>query len=201
MVAEPSVTQTGLRARKRRETGKRIADNAIRLFVSQGYEATTLDAIAAAAGISRRTFFSYFKSKDDILLSLQSGLGEALAAAVRRAPPGQRPIDAARQALVDTCAGYNGEEMLKIDALMRSSAAVQARKQASYIEHERALYAGLRERWPEPEREASLRVVAMLSIGSLRLSLDAWSRARGERPIEAFIDETFAALEADVRAR
>lgn len=47
----------GLRARKRQETLERIAETGLRLFSQNGYEATTLDAIAEAAGISRRTFF------------------------------------------------------------------------------------------------------------------------------------------------
>ncbi|MGE0394761.1 MAG: TetR/AcrR family transcriptional regulator, partial [Vicinamibacterales bacterium] len=57
----------GLRERKHRETRRRIADAGLRLFLDRGYDGTTVDAIAAEAGISRRTFFSYFKSKDEIL--------------------------------------------------------------------------------------------------------------------------------------
>ena len=65
----------GLREEKRQQTLKRITQTALGLFARHGYEATTLDMIAADAGISRRTFFHYFKSKDDILLSQQAGLG------------------------------------------------------------------------------------------------------------------------------
>ena len=50
--------------------------------VAKGYEATTLDEIAAAAGISRRTFFYYFKSKDDILLGHLAGYDDELRASV-----------------------------------------------------------------------------------------------------------------------
>jgi AcrR family transcriptional regulator len=51
----------------RRETRQRIAEVGQRLFLTRGYEGTTLDVIAAEADISRRAFFSYFKSKDDII--------------------------------------------------------------------------------------------------------------------------------------
>jgi AcrR family transcriptional regulator len=78
----------GLRERKRQETLERITAAGLKLFAAQGYEATTLDAIAAEAGISRRTFFHYFKSKDDILISMQSGLGKQLAAELARRKPG-----------------------------------------------------------------------------------------------------------------
>ena len=70
--------EEGLRERKRRETLQRIAEAGLKLFVTNGYDATTLETIAEAAGISRRTFFYYFKSKEDILLAWQGGLIQAI---------------------------------------------------------------------------------------------------------------------------
>ncbi len=102
--AEPQVE--GLRERKRRETLQRITDTAIRLFGANGYEATTIDAIAAGAGISRRTFFHYFKGKDDILLSMQQGLGDMLVAALARQPADKPPLEATRDALLSLSAPY-----------------------------------------------------------------------------------------------
>lgn len=188
----------GLRERKRRETLDRITDVAVRLFIEKGYETTTLDEIAAKAGISRRTFFYYFKSKDDILLSLQSGMGDMLAAALRDVPQDKRPIDAVHDAVVRACAPYPVEDMIAIDRLMRSSQAVQARKQASYIQHERTLFAALCERWPEPEREPALRLIAMLAIGAVRLSLETLSREDGRRSLVDLLNEAFAALKAEI---
>jgi AcrR family transcriptional regulator len=188
----------GLRERKRRETLRRIVDAGTRLFIAHGYEATTLDAIAAEAGISRRTFFYYFKSKDEILLSMQGGLGDMLAAALSVEPLDRRPIDAVRQAMVKIGAAYNPEEMLILDRLMRSSQAVQARKQASYVQHEATLFAALRRRWPEPARETALRLVAMLSIGALRVSLDNFYREGGKRQIASLLEEAFDALEREI---
>ncbi len=184
----------GLRERKRRETLRRISDAGLRLFTSNGFDATTVDAIAAEAGISRRTFFHYFKSKDDILLSLQSGLGEMVAGVLATAAPGKRPIDAAREALLALVAPYTTEDLIRIDRLMRSSEAVQARKQANYIRDEGLVLVALRRRWPE-EPEASLRLVAMLTISLSRVSLDRWSSDGGVRPLATYLEESFAALD------
>lgn len=194
----PNTPPEGLRERKRRETLRRITDAGMRLFIEKGYEATTLDEIAIAAGISRRTFFYYFKSKDEILLSLQSGMGDMIVDALRDAPRDQRPLDAIRDAIVKVCALIPADEMIAIDGVMRASEAVQARKQASYIQHEKALFAALRERWPEPERETGLRFVAMLAIGAMRLSFDALSREGGKRPVAELLHETFEALKGEV---
>jgi AcrR family transcriptional regulator len=47
------------------------------LFVAQGYDETTIDDIAAAAGLSRRTLFRYFASKEDLVLGKYEILGDA----------------------------------------------------------------------------------------------------------------------------
>jgi AcrR family transcriptional regulator len=188
----------GLRERKRRETLQRITDAGTRLFIAHGYDGTTLDAIAAEAGISRRTFFSYFKSKDEILLAMQAGLGDMLAAGLAQEPPGQTPLQAVRNVLVRMSGAYDPAEMLILDRLMRSSETVMARKQASYVQHEATLFAALREHWPEPGRETALRLVAMLSIGALRVSLETFNREEGQRPIAVLLNEAFDALQAEV---
>lgn len=57
------------RARKKRLTKERIAVVAIRLFEEQGYEQTTVAQIAAAADVDAKTFFNYFRSKDEVLFA------------------------------------------------------------------------------------------------------------------------------------
>lgn len=188
----------GVRERKRRETLRRITDAGMCLFIEKGFEATTLDEIAAEAGISRRTFFYYFKSKDEILLSLQSGMGEMIVARLSETPRDQRPLDAVRDAVIKICAPIPAEEMLAIDRLMRSNEVVQARKQASYIQHEKLLFDALREMWPAPERETALRLVAMMAIGAMRLAFEALNREGGQRPIAELLDETFDALKTEI---
>jgi len=177
---------------------KRITDAGIRLFLDRGYEATTLDDIAAAAAISRRTFFHYFKSKDDILISLQSGMGTMIVNAIGKAPPGLQPLQAVRDAVLEVCAAVPPDDMLAIDRLMRSNETVQARKQASYVEHERTLLAALRERWPAPEREPALKLVAMIAMGAIRLSTEAFNQEAGARTMPTLLRETFGALETEL---
>lgn len=198
MTGDENPPVEGLRERKRRETLQRITNAALRLFIEKGYEATTLDAIAAAANISRRTFFYYFKSKDDILLSMQSGSIDAIAAALRDEPMDKRPLDAVRDALVRVAAQYPAEDMIAIDRLMRSSEAVLARKQATYVQHERTLVAVLRERWPDPERQTAFRLLAMLAVGAMRLSLETFNLEGGKRPLVDLVHEAFGALEAEI---
>jgi AcrR family transcriptional regulator len=186
--------QPGLRERKRQETRQRIIDAGLRLFSTKGFVATTLDAIAAEAGISRRTVFNYFSSKDDILLSVQTGLGAELIAALEPIDPSAGPFTAMRAAMERAVGRYSLEELIAIDRMMRSSEAVQSRKQASYLHDEGLIATALARHFPDAS-EISLRLVAMLSIGIARLALDAWYREGSMRTLAAVLAETLDAMD------
>jgi AcrR family transcriptional regulator len=189
----------GLRKQKRRETHQRIAQTGLKLFIANGYEDTTLEAIAEAAGISRRTFFYYFKSKDDILLAWQgSGFEEALGSAVVMESPDQAPLDAVRNCLLKLAVRYETKESIIVDRLFRSTDALRLRKQAIFVQMEQTLFAALCKLWPQPERRTSLRIAAMVSIGVMRLAMDAWRKDGGKRPLEKYLRESFIALEAEI---
>src|SRR4029450_10723349 len=78
--------QTPLREQTRSVIRSLLARTAIELFAAKGYDNTTLDEVAAAAGISRRTLFNYFRSKEDLALITLSERGELIAARLA-APP------------------------------------------------------------------------------------------------------------------
>jgi AcrR family transcriptional regulator len=185
----------GLRERKRRETSERIIEKGLKLFVKNGYEATTLDAIAAAAGISRRTFFSYFRSKEDILLvARDSGFREALRPAMREESPDQAPIDASRNCLIKLASRYETNESIVFDRLMQSTEALRARKEAVFIDTEQILLQAMCELWPAPARREGLRLVAMVAMGTLRLALEKWKQNDAARPLAHYIRQSFALL-------
>lgn len=190
----------GPRARKRQETLERIAETSLRLFSRNGYEATTLDAIAEAAGISRRTFFYYFKSKEEILLDWHMrGFSASLHKAILAQPSNKVPVHAVRDALLVLSADFRTQEFIGIDRVLRSSETLRARMQATYGLHENALHATLVERWPDPDRSTPLRLLAMASLGAMRLAIEDWIQAGGDQPIDSFLCAAFDALEGEFR--
>jgi AcrR family transcriptional regulator len=185
----------GLRERKRIETSERIIENGLRLFVKHGYEATTLDAIAEAAGISRRTFFYYFKSKEDILLAARdSGFREALRPTLLEEHSDQAPIDVVQKCLIKLASRYETKESIVFDRLMQSTEALRARKEAVFVETERILLEAMCELWPAPGRRDGLRLVAMVAMGTLRLALDKWKQNDAAHPLAYYIRQGFVLL-------
>ena len=83
------MSETPIRDRKREETRARIAETALQLFVSQGYTETTIDQIAAAAGVGRRTIFRHFATKETILFDHLIVRHELAVQYLRERPPGE----------------------------------------------------------------------------------------------------------------
>src|SRR5258708_13374749 len=95
--AKPGTTAgaPGLRLRKRQQTRERLTRAAMALFLERGFEATTLDDIAVAADISRRSFFHYFASKEDVVFAWHEESTVALIAAVAARPANESILTAA----------------------------------------------------------------------------------------------------------
>jgi AcrR family transcriptional regulator len=91
--------EAGRRDRKKNETRQALRDAAHRLFAEKGFTGTTIDDIAEAANVSRRTFFRYYDSKDDLLRSDISDLLPAMLAALRSRPAAEPPLAAILAAL------------------------------------------------------------------------------------------------------
>lgn len=90
----------GLRERKKLQTREALHRAAIRLYVERGPEAVTVNDICEAVGVSRRTFFNYFESKDDAALDRDDAhTGGSLSDRIAARPPEENPLEAVHQAV------------------------------------------------------------------------------------------------------
>ena len=94
------VTAPGRREENKQRTRSALEEAAARLFETQGFEATTVRDIAAAAGVGERTFFRYFPSKEDLVLQQARNLIPGLLRMVRERPIEEQPLTALREAMV-----------------------------------------------------------------------------------------------------
>ncbi|MEU5849596.1 TetR family transcriptional regulator [Saccharopolyspora shandongensis] len=81
----------GLRARARRAVRTELAELALEMFVEHGFDETTVDEIARAAGLTKRSFFRYFPSKEDAVFGGIDALGEQVVEDLRAQPADQPP--------------------------------------------------------------------------------------------------------------
>lgn len=188
-------TPNDLRERKRQLTLDRIAEAGLKLFIENGYEATTLDAIAAASGISRRTFFYYLKSKEDVLLAHESGnFPQALRPTFLKQSPKQSPINAARKTFLALASMYETKESIVADRILRSIEPLRLRKDALLVQMEELLAEAMYEMWPDRSKRPALRMAAMMAIGTLRFAKDNWRKNDAAHPLTHYIDDAFDLL-------
>ena len=188
----------GLREKKRRQTRQRIVDAGLELFLSKGIDATTLDEIAAKAEISRRNFFAYFPAKEDIVLAWQDGADAALREAVIAAAPGREPLAAVQHAIKVLVPLFATHNFMQLDRLMQSTPTLKAKKEQHFEHQSEALFQTLTALWPDPARRKGLQIVAMVSIGCLKIGVSTWLSEQGRRPILECLDEAFAALQTEI---
>jgi AcrR family transcriptional regulator len=131
---ETSDIRPGLRERKKQQTHERIAKVALALFLERGYDETTLDDIAEAADVSRRTIFAYYDSKEDILLCGESSMLSTLKQMLDERPDGTTTVDAIREFL--SSLDQPDEEAQLRKELMRSNPTLQMKVRATHAQLE-----------------------------------------------------------------
>ncbi|WP_369816590.1 TetR family transcriptional regulator [Mycobacterium sp. E740] len=158
----------GLRERKKLQTRARIRREAFRLIQEKGFQATTVEQIAAAADISPRTFSRYFPTKEAVLIS-DDHIPPIVAAFVA-APADMSVIDAYRHAVETTFASLTDEqreEAIIGQRLMYSVPEVAGLLYAEYVRLIGLIADALTERPGAPVDLLERRVLAGAIVGVL----------------------------------
>ena len=193
---EPATAAPGLRERKRQQTRERLTRMAMALFRERGFEATTLDDIAAAADISRRSFFHYFASKEDVVFAWQEEITAALIAAIAERPAAESMLTAAENAISAMVRQLEPGEAIAMAQLKRDNPALQARDQVKYEKLERALADALARRAGHKTEKLKARLVAMIATGAMRIGGEFWAIEGAREKPEALVKRVFAAIRA-----
>ncbi|MCR2811017.1 MULTISPECIES: TetR/AcrR family transcriptional regulator [unclassified Microbacterium] len=171
----------GLRERRRQVTRRELADAALDLFERNGVHGTTADDIAAAAGVSARTFFRYAETKENVIFLDDDGFDE-LVTRVRHDVDGGTPVIAAiERAQRDLLEAFDDEHpdqherVLRVRRLVISEPALLAIALAIDAEHVRQLaQIVLEANGSDSELEARILVTALGTAH--RLAFDEWVR-------------------------
>jgi AcrR family transcriptional regulator len=185
-----------LRERKKAKTRDTIRRQALRLFREQGYEATTVEQIAAAAEVSPSTFFRYFPTKEDVILA--DDYDPLLFAAFQAQPPEVPPIAAVRNALREVFAHLSADEWAQERerfTLIRSVPQLQSRTLEEVVRSVRLLAELVAKRVGRRPDELVVRTFAGALIGVVLSTWVTWSEDSGT-DYYTVLDAALAHLEA-----
>jgi AcrR family transcriptional regulator len=186
---------TGLRERNKLRRHEQITDAALRLFAEHGFDGATIDDIAAAAEVSRRTFFRYFARKEDVLIDWKRRTAEELRDALAARPAAEAPLDAVHRALATVAAGYGAQPELSLGLMRLFESGPDLHPGSDYQAWDAVLTEGVAERLGvDPQRDPVPRLVATVGFAVLTATVHDWGEAGGKRDLLDLLDEGFAAL-------
>lgn len=189
---------TTLWDRSRQVAVREILDTAVRLFAEQGYEQTTVAQIAQEAGISQRSLFRYFGTKEDLVCGDQEALGRLLKRTVEQQPAGVSAWDALRAGFAAILtANHTQERALELSRLIFETPSLRARYiekrlrwQAELVPIVQARLGGADGASPDPRARAIVAAVFACADTATEL----WAASEARLDLSDLYDQCLAAI-------
>ncbi|GAA1040224.1 TetR/AcrR family transcriptional regulator [Virgisporangium ochraceum] len=179
----------GLRERKKAATRQALHEAALRLATEHGIDNVTVEAIADAATVSRRTFSNYFSSKEEALFHADRVFIERLVALVHARPAGEPPWTALSRAADGMLPDALDVDRITSRRLLRNHPSLISHQVAVYATIERDLAAELAQRMPDAaDTPLRSRIMAATFLTTIRVSTQHWLD-HPDRPLPELIHE------------
>jgi AcrR family transcriptional regulator len=175
-----------LRERKKERTRRALADAALRLFTERGFEATTLDDLVDEVEVSKRTFFRYFDSKEDVAMAAEAELWDAYIEAMASSEIHGNVLAALRKelsaTLLDMEEGWEERFILTRGvAAHAGSPVLYDYSELSSLRAQRRLVEVLEQKLGIDSRhDVRLRMLGELALSAWRCGARNWVASRGE---------------------
>lgn len=179
------MTEIALRERRRRQTEREIGDAALDLFEQHGVDGTTVDDIARAAGVSPRTFFRYFPSKERAALVPHVELDERVEAMVEELSAERPLLEQLEEIWGEILLAFDdgrsepGRLMLRVRRLMRAEPSLRLAAVAYDEERLADLVSRLRPLTGSDD-DLAARLVVETGAVAVRVALDRWADAKDD---------------------
>jgi AcrR family transcriptional regulator len=193
-VPHTAVMAPGLRELKKQRTRQAIQEAALELIKKHGYDATTCEQVAAAAGVSPATFFRYFPTKEDVVL--QDDYDPLMSQLVATRPAEEPPVTAVRRALADALGGLDDEEWRVVrerSQLLQSVPALRARSLEQLMAARAALAEALAPRMHKGESDLEVSAIAAACAGAMAVAVEHWTDHGGD--LAEYVDRAISVLE------
>jgi AcrR family transcriptional regulator len=172
------VTKDTLQVRKQQLVRDAIYDAAIELFAVKGFDETTVEEVAQAAGVSRRSFFRYFASKDDLLAQNVVNFGSVLAATITACSQALTPLETVRETVLSVLKQSVAQPRTRqiIEISQRSASARQAHhsRMMDVEDMVAAAFAGRLKSTSKDDMKP--RLLAGLTLSVMNVAIISWFR-------------------------
>jgi len=189
------MTKSSLQSRKQQLVRDAIFDAAIETFAAKGFDDTTVEDVARAAGVSRATFFRYFSSKDDLLAQNVMNYGIALTEAIKACPPAFTPFQIMRETVLSIARQKVTHPRTRqvIDISLRSASAMQAHW-SRMIEVEASVAIAFAERIKGLSKDdLETRLLASMTVSAMNVAIMSWYRD-DYTDLSAAVEQVFSRL-------
>ncbi|MGH3983132.1 MAG: TetR/AcrR family transcriptional regulator [Pseudonocardiaceae bacterium] len=188
------------REARKAATRRCVQEHALRLFLAQGYDATTVEQIATAAGVSHMTFFRHFPTKESVVDT--DDYDPMIAELIRARPTDEDPITAVHRAMAQGLAAIlpaARDALLERIRLIMQTPALRARQADNQHATRQLFAAALADRAGLPSPTFQLEVLAAAALAALTTALVTWTAGGGSADLIALVDEAFTTLRAASR--
>lgn len=191
----------GLRERNKARARAEIATAALRLFADRGFEGVTVDQIVDAAGVSRRTFFRYFETKEDALLADYPELNRRLTQGMVDCGHDD-PLDAVRSGLHRLADWYveRSEAVLERSQVIRDAMHLAARNLEFLFQWERAIASTLGGHLEDDPSGLLARTAGAAVVGAFKSALTEWVRSSCTEDLHQLTDRALALVSGGIVA-
>lgn len=189
--------EVSMAERKRQLVAHELTEAALQLLAREGFDAVTIDEIATTAGVSKRTFFRYFASKEDVVVQLLADLGAGMRTELAARPTDERPSAALLAAVrvpIAACGDHVDRALGVVQLILRTPALLGRflERQAQWREEltrELADRLGL-----DADAELYPRLAAGMALTAFDAVLHRWSASDGREDPIALLDDAFAVI-------
>lgn len=198
MVSSPDAMT--LRERKKEQTRQALAEAALKLFSERGFDATTIEQIAEAADVSRRTFFRYFPSKEAAIFPDRERRLAMLRAHIAGSPPGETGLEAVRRGMLVLAQEYTSmrEKVILQQRIVEESPALLAYDFELDKRWEAVISEAIGDRGSGKKKRRA-RLLAGAVMGVIRAALREWYDSDGRKDLAALGEEAFILLRDGVQ--
>ncbi|QEE30369.1 TetR family transcriptional regulator [Terriglobus albidus] len=194
MAVQDAFPRNSLQAKKQEVVRGEIWNAAIDLFFEHGFDNVHVDQIASKAGVSRRTFFRYYGSKEDVMGATVKRYGEALAQAIRDQKAELSSLEAAKAAIKQVLAPTLHLTERVVQVAERSPAARMAQfLQVPLLEREVTWAFASRSKKAAKESALEHRILASLTMTATGMCVEIWVKDQ-RRAMPEIVDEVFTAI-------